>query len=217
MPRFLLALLLLATHAAVTQTPASLPDTPTGRWVAQHTSTGGIGSWWDFRPDGTLTMYIGAAVTAPVTHTADTLTVPGSGGNKLALDYKITGNILNLKRPGDPDTLFTRVGPAPKPSDPLLGRWRPNSPATYSPNPQLAARQKAMTTGVYIFSADNTQTVRIPFISRTGTWDAASHTLKLEGETQTFTFTRTAQGLTLAQPPDGKKSDTYLPDPVFPQ
>jgi hypothetical protein len=74
-----------------------------------------------------------------------------------------------------------------------------------------------MTTGVYIFSADNTQTVRIPFVSRTGTWDAASHTLKLEGETQTFTFTRTAQGLTLAQPPDGKKSDTYLPDPVFPQ
>jgi len=208
-------LLLLAQHATFAQSP--IPNTPTGRWLAEHTSTGGIGSWWDFRADGTLTMYIGAAVTAPVTHTADTLTVPGSGGNTLALDYKVIGNILNLKRAGDPDTLFTRVGPAPKPSDPLLGRWRPNPPATYSPNPQLAARQKAMTTGVYVFNADNTQTVRIPFISRTGTWDPAAHTFKLEGDTHSYTFTRTAEGLTLAQPPDGTKTDTYITDTLFPQ
>jgi hypothetical protein len=162
-------------------------------------------------------MYIGAAVTAPVSHTANILTVPGSAGNTLALDYRITGNILNLKRPGDPDTLFTRDGPAPKPSDPLLGRWRPNPPAAYSPNPQLAARQKAMTSGVYIFSADNTQTVRIPFVSRTGTWDAASHTLKLEGDTHTYSFNRTATNLVLGQPPDNTKTGTYIPDPVFPQ
>jgi len=31
-------------------------DTPVGHWVAEHTSNGGIGSWWDFRSDGTLTM-----------------------------------------------------------------------------------------------------------------------------------------------------------------
>jgi hypothetical protein len=228
-----LALLLLAAAFADAQTlehhPApqhqnqqlnsatNIPNIPTGRWVSEHTSSGGIGTWWDFRPDGTLTMYIGAAVTAPVTHTTDTLNVAGSAGNKLVLDYKITGNILNLKRPGDPDTLFTRDGPAPKPSDPLLGRWRPNPPATYSPNPQMAARQKAMTTGVYIFGSDNTQTVRIPFVSRTGTWDAAAHTIKLEGENQTFSFNRTGTGLVLGQPPDNTKTGTYIPDPVFPQ
>jgi hypothetical protein len=162
-------------------------------------------------------MYIGAVVTAPVTHTADTLNVPGSGGNRLTLDYRITGNILNLKRPGDPDTLFTRDGTAPKPSDPLLGRWRPNPPANYSSDPKMAARQKTMTSGVYIFSADNTQTVRIPFVSRTGTWDAAAHTIKLEGESQTFSFNRTAAGLVLGQPSDNTKTGTYIPDPVFPQ
>ena len=194
-------------------------DRPTGRWISQHTSAGGIGTWWDFRPDGTLTMYLGAAVTAPVTHTADTLSAPGSGPGegRLTLDYRITGNILNLKRPGDPDTLFTRDGRAPKPSDPLLGRWRPNPPASYSSNPELAARQRAMTTGVYIFSADNTQTVRIPFVSRAGTWDAAAHTIKLEGEDHAYTFHRTATGLVLGQPPDSSKTGTYVRDPVFPQ
>ncbi len=212
--RALAILLLLATHAF-----AQVPNTPIGRWVAEHISAGGIASWWDFRADQTLTMYIGAAVTAPVTHTANTLNVPSGtkDGGTIALDYKITGNILNLKRLGDPDTLFTRIGPAPKTSDTLLGRWRPNPPATYSPNPQLAARQKAMTTGVYVFNADNTQTVRIPFISRTGTWDPAAHTFTLEGDTHSYAFTRTAAGLTLAQPPDGTKTDTYITDTVFPQ
>ncbi|MBS1820829.1 MAG: hypothetical protein JST61_02445 [Acidobacteria bacterium] len=198
-------------------TPESVPNTPTGRWISEHTSAGGIGTWWDFRPDGTLTMYIGAAVTAPISHTANTVVVPGSGGNRLTLDYRITGNILNLKRAGDPDTLFTRVGPALTPSDPLLGRWRPNPPATYSSDPRLAARQKAMTSGVYVFSADDTQTVRIPFVSRTGTWDATAHTLRLEGESQTFSFNRTAQRLVLGQPPDNTKTGTYIPDLLFPQ
>jgi len=214
--RLAILLLLLATHCAFTQ---SIPNTPIGRWVAEHVSAGGIGSWWDFRADGTFTMYIGAAVTAHVTHNANTLNVPAGtkDGGTIALDYKITGNILNLKRAGDPDTFFTRIGPAPKPSDPLLGRWRPNAPSTYSPNPELAARQKAMTTGVYVFNADNTQTVRIPFISRTGTWDPAGHTFKLEGDAHSYAFTRTEKGLTLAQPPDGIKTDTYITDPVFPQ
>lgn len=223
-----LALLLLAVtlpafaqtlqpHPAPSSTPP--PNTPIGRWLAEHTSSGGIGSWWDFRADGTLTMYIGAAVTAHVTHTATTLTVPSGtpGPATTALDYKITGNLMNLKRPGDPDTLFTREGPAPKPSDPLLGRWRPNPPATYSPNPQLAARQHAMTTGVYVFNPDGTQTVRVPFLSRTGTWDPAAHTFKLDGDAHTYSFTRTENGLTLGQPPDNTRTETYLRDPLFPQ
>jgi hypothetical protein len=164
-------------------------------------------------------MYIGAAVTAHVTHTATTLTVPsGAADNStIPLDYKITGNLMNLKRPGDPDTFFTREGPAPKPSDPLLGRWRPNPPATYSPNPQLAARQHAMTTGVYVFHPDNTQTVRVPFLSRTGTWDPAAHTFMLDGDAHAYSFTRTANGLTLGQPPDNTRTETYLPDPLIPQ
>jgi hypothetical protein len=155
-----------------------------------------------------------------VTHTADTLHVPSGkpDGSTIALDYKITGNILNLKRPGDPDTLFTRDGVAPKPSDPLLGRWRPNPPSSYSDNPQLAERQKAMTRGVFVFSADDTQIVRIPFTARNGTWDAVEHTLKLEGDVRMFTFVRTADGLTIGQPPpNAEKTASYVRDPLFPQ
>jgi len=200
-------------------TPEPSSSLPVGRWLASHTSRGGIGSWWDFRPDGTLTMFIGPAVTAPVTHTSTTVNVPSGSpdGSTTALDYKITGNIMNLKRPGDPDTLFTREGPAPKPSDPLLGRWRPNPPATYSTNPQLAARQKAMTLGVYIFHRDDTQTVRIPFLSRVGAWNGASQTFHLEGDTHTYSYQRSGATLILGQPPDNTHTETYVADPLFPR
>lgn len=221
----LLALVLLSPFCCPSQTlrhhaaAESNDALPTGRWLSSSISRGGIGSWWDFRPDGTLSMFLGPAVTAHVTHNATTVNVPSglADGSTIALDYRITGNILNLKRPGEPDTLFTREGPAPRPSDPLLGRWRPNPPATYSPNPQLAARQKAMTLGVYVFHPDNTQTVRIPFLSRDGTWDAASHTFRLEGDAHTYSFQRSGQTLTLGQPPDNARMQTYVPDTLFPQ
>ena len=50
--------------------------TPVGHWVAEHLSNSGIGSWWDFRPDGTLTMHVGAIVTSPITRSGDTFTSP---------------------------------------------------------------------------------------------------------------------------------------------
>ncbi len=102
------------------------------------------------------------------------------------------------------------------PSDPLLGRWRPNPPATFSANPTVATYQKAMANGLYVFAPDNTQSLRIPFTSRTGTWNPAAHTLQLQGDTRTYTFSRTGTKLTLGQPPDNKKTDTYAPDPLFP-
>ena len=214
-----LLLLVLALSAAQAHTaPTSAAGSPVGHWVAEHTSNGGIGSWWDFRADGAVTMYIGAVVTSHVTHTATTVTLPPDTvtGPPLTLNYKVEGDTLNLKKTGDPDVLFTRIGPPPVPSDPLLGRWRPNPPATFSPNPTVATYQKAMANGIYVFAPDNTQSLRIPFTSRTGTWNPAAHTLQLQGDTRTYTFSRTGTKLTLGQPPDNKKTDTYAPDPLFP-
>jgi hypothetical protein len=74
-----------------------------------------------------------------------------------------------------------------------------------------------MTMGVYVFNADDTQTVRIPFLSRTGTWDAGSHTFRLDGDTHTYGFRSSGQTLTLGQPPDNTRTETYGPDPLFPR
>jgi hypothetical protein len=232
--RRLALFLLIATGVsfpAAAQSP-SLPravgDSPVGRWVAEQPSAGGIGSWWDFRADGQVTMYVGAIATSKVTHTADTVTLPSGtvNGPPLVLNYKIAGETLTLGKAGEPDVTFTRVGPAPTPSDPLLGRWRPNPPATPSENQTIAAYQKAMANGLYVFAADNTQSVRIPFTSRTGTWNPQSHTLQIQGMPHSYTFRRDGAKLVLSQPPDGQKADgqkpdvektdTYIPDPLYP-
>ena len=199
--------------------PTASGSSPVGRWVAEHPSNGGIGSWWDFQPSGKVTMYVGAIVTAPVSHTTDTVTVPSGtvNGPPVVLHYKVVGDTLTMsKTPGDSEASFTRVGTAPSPSDPLLGRWRPNPPKTPSTNQQTAAYEKAMSNGLYVFSPDNTQSARIPFTSRNGTWDPAAHTLQIEGMPRAYSFHREGNKLVLSQPPDAQKTDTYLPDPLFP-
>jgi hypothetical protein len=208
----LLTLVLSAAHAQTS------PNSPIGHWLSNQISTGGVGSWWDFRPDGTLSMSIGAAVTSHVSHTATTVTLPPDtvSGPPLTLNYKVEGSTLTLTKAGDPNTLFTRVGPPPVPSDPLLGRWRPNPPATPSPNHTIAQYQQAMANGLYIFSPDNTQSVRIPFTTHTGTWNASAHTFKLEGDPKTYTFSRTGKKLTLVGPTGAQDTHTYSPDPLFP-
>jgi hypothetical protein len=210
----LLSALFLAPLRAQTPTPA---DTPVGHWVAEHTSKGGIGSWWNFRPDGTLTMFIGAAVTSPITRFGDTFTEPSgtTTGAPVKVTFHVDGETLHLKSADTPDRTFTRVGPAPSATDPLLGKWKPNPSDTLSTDPNVAAQQKLLLNAIFAFAADNTQSVRIPFTSFEGTWDATAHTFHLKNQTTNFTFARTGTKLTLGQPPDGKMTDTYLPDPIL--
>ena len=199
------------------QTPTPTTNTPVGHWVAEHTSQGGIGSWWNFRPDGTFTMYVGAAVTSSITRSGDTFISPPATttGAPIKITYHVDGETLHLKSTDGPDQTFTRVGPAPSTTDLLLGKWKPVPPDTSSTDPNVAAQQKLMANALFVFAADNTQSVRIPFTSFEGTWDETAHTFHLQNQTATYTFQRTGTKLTLGQPPDGKKTDTYLPDPIL--
>jgi hypothetical protein len=206
------------TPAPTAQTPTPTTNTPVGHWVAEHPSKGGIGSWWDFRPDGTLTMHIGALVTTPITRSGDTFTSPPptTTGPPIKVTFHIDGDTLHLQSPNTPEQTLARIGPAPSADDPLLGKWKPLPPATPSTDPEIAAQQKLMTNAILVFSADNTETVRVPFTSLEGTWDATAHTFHLlnQPSTVTFTFELTGAKLTLGQPPDGKKTDTYVPDSI---
>ena len=212
----ILAALLLLVFRASAQT-ATPRDTPVGHWVAEHTTSSGIGSWWDFRPDGTLTMHIGAIVTSPITRSGDTFTSPPAtrNGPPIKVTFHIEGDTLHLQSPDTPEQTLTRIGPALSPADPLLGKWRPLPPATPSTDPDIAAQQKLMTNATLVFSANSTESVRVPFTALEGTWDATAHTFRLANQTATFTFQRTGPKLTLSQPPDGHKTNTYIPDPIL--
>jgi hypothetical protein len=221
--RALAVFLVIAAISAVAQTPkagdaaSATTNTPVGHWVAEHPSNGGIGTWWDFRSDGTLTMHIGAMVTSPCPHTANTLTMASEtvDGPPIHATYRIDGDKLYLKVGDTPEAGFTRQGPAPSPTDPLLGKWRPDPPAVPNPDPQAAAMQKAMLNALFVFSADGTQSVRIPFLAKEGTWDATAHTFKFAGEPINYSFDLSGPKLVLGQPPQNKTSDTYLPDPIL--
>jgi len=217
----LIIALLLGSFPALSQNPpAPNPplETPVGHWVAEHPSRTGIGSWWDFRPDGTLTMHIGAIVSSTITRTADTITSPPVtvNGPPVTVTYHIEGgDTLHMKSANNPEQILARIGPAPSPTEPLLGKWRPLPPAAYSSDPNMAAQQKMMTTAVLAFFPDNTESVRIPFNTSEGTWDATAHTFRINNQVEVYTFQRTGAKLTLGQPPDGHKTDTYLPDPIL--
>jgi hypothetical protein len=209
--------LFLTMRHTSAQTATSPTDTPVGHWVAEHPSNAGIGSWWDFRPDGSLTMHIGAIVTSPITRSGNTFTSPPptANGPPIKVTFQIDGDTLHLQSPDTPEQTLTRIGPAPSAADPLLGKWKPLPPATPSTDPNIAAQQKLMANATLVFSADNSESVRIPFTSLEGTWDVTTHTFHLANQNAGFTFQRTGAKLTLGQPPDGHKTDTYIPDPII--
>ncbi len=206
----------VAAAAQATQSPPPAAS-PTGHWVAEHASRGGIGSWWDFRPDGTLTLHFGAMVTTAIKRSGDTLTMPSGtvGGAPVDVTFRVDGSTLRLSNSDGQVLSYTRVGEAPLPSDPLLGKWRPVPPKTPAADPKMAALETANANALYVFAADGTESVRIPFGSREGTWDGATHTFKFPNESVVYSFQLSGAKLVLGQPPDGKKTDTYLPDPIF--
>ncbi len=217
--RPILSALLLAALPASAQTPTAHPTTgsPVGHWVAEHPSKASIGSWWDFRPDGTLTMHLGAIVTSTITRSGDTFTSPPAtaADAPVTVTFHVEGDTLHIKSADGQEQTFSRIGAAPSAADPLLGRWKPLPPAVPSTDPDVAAQQKLMTAAILAFLPGNIESVRIPFTTLEGTWDAAAHTFRINNQKETYTFQLTGEKLSLGQPPDGHKTDTYVPDPIL--
>ena len=213
----ILSTLLATLSYSQTTAPTDDPTSPAGHWVAEHPSQGGLGSWWDFRPDGTLTKHIGALVTSPITRSGDTFTSPPVvvNGSPIIVHFHVEGDTLHLQSPNTPEQNLSRIGPAPSATDPLLGKWKPLFPATPPTDPNVADSQKAMANAILVFSADNTEAIRIPFTSMEGIWTASTHTFQIQNQSTSYSYQRTGDKLTLGQPPDNKKTDTYIPDPIL--
>ena len=203
---------------ALGQAQRQPPTLTVGHWVAEHPSNGGIGSWWDFRSDGTLTMHIGAIVTSPITRSGDTFTSPPAtiNGAPIKVTFHIDGDTLHLMSPDTPEQTLARIGPAPSATDPLLGKWKPLPPATPSTDPNIAAQQKMMTNAILVFSADNTESIRIPFTSFEGTWDATAHTLRVQNRPgNLYASNAPAPNSRSASHPTAKRPTPTSPTPSF--
>jgi hypothetical protein len=219
--RRLTALLVLVAFHASPQTlkrrsARPVVDSPVGHWAAEHTSMGGIGSWWDFRADRTFTMYIGAMVTSPYTHSGNTITLPpatadGKGGPST---IRFAGDKLYIKSAGEPEMSFTRMDAAPSATDLLLGKWRPDPPAAPSDDPQVAMMQRLAPNARYVFSPNGTVSLRIPFTKKEGAWNASAHTFRFKSDTRAYSMALADGKLVLGQPPNNVKTDTYVSDPI---
>ncbi len=194
---------------------------PVGRWVAEHPSSGGIASWWEFRPDGTLTMYFGVMVSDQIDRSGNTFMMPSgtAGGDRVRVTYTITDNVLAIDTVAGHQTTYARLGPPLDPADPLIGNWRPlPNPAECGSDPNYAVMQKLMTTkGILTFTTDAKRYLRAPFGTKEGTWDGQSNTFRVKGDSTTYTFGQMKTKLLLGQPPDGKAMDSYVPDPLTPE
>jgi hypothetical protein len=162
-------------------------------------------------------MHIGAIVTSTITRSGDTFTSPPvtTAGAPITVTFHVEGDTLHIKSADGQEQIFTRIGTAPSATDPLLGKWKPLPPAVPSTDPNLAAQQKLMTTAILAFFPDNIESVRIPFSTFEGTWDATAHTYHFNNQKETHTFQLTGSKLSLGQPPDDHKTDTYVPDPIL--
>ena len=211
------ALLVAALLPAALFSQTTPADTPVGRWLDEQTSEGGLGTWRDFRPDGTFTKYVGAAVTVPIKRSHDKLTLPAptAHGAPIRFAVQIDDNTLYLKSSTIQQT-YTRVGPALSPTDPLLGKWKLVPDPATSPNPSEAAQQA---TALYVFSPDGSESARVPFESMDGTWNATTHTFRFNDRTVEYSYQRIGSKLILGQPPDNtdnsRHTAAFIPDPIL--
>jgi TonB family protein len=210
--------------SAQTSPPTHVVDThfPVGRWVAEHPSTGGIGSWWEFRADGTLTMYFGVMVNDHIDRSGDTFMEPSgiAGGQRVRTRYTISDGVLSIETGASQPITYSRIGTPPNPADPLIGSWRPLPRAPDVGGNSDVARnfaimQQVMSTkGLLVFTTDDMQYLRVPLGTREGTWDDHANSFHIQNDQVTYAFGRMNSKLVLGQPPNGREMDSYVPDPL---
>lgn len=224
--RLLLFLLLLATYCYAQVFKSDI----VGHWVSVHRSEGGIGSMWEFKADGTLTMAPGAVVDMPYKIAADKLILPpgtaGPDAKPLVLAFRIEGDTL-YESIGDAtandgaarkDVKFVRVSMSKPGDQPIVGTWK-----TVDAGCALPAEMKSrellcdvFRNATYTFTKDGICKLRIPFKVVAGTYtvsDSRSGTFTVTSRPGTVFAYRVAEGkLYLSQPPSGKTEDVYERD-----
>ena len=193
-----------------------------GHWVPEHTSKSGLGSIWDFKPDGSLTMAIGVVANDHYRLEGDTLILPPEttlqGAKPQLITVRFEGDRL-YERYGDAakEIRFVRIKGG-KPGDAtIVGVWKSDMPL---PSTKLDAVFKDAT---YTYTRDGIAKMRAAFRSSAGRYDTTSHTYSLDSldlagakgqgqpEVVTGRFELRDGKLYLTQP-GGQTEDAYVRD-----
>lgn len=150
-----------------------------GHWVPERTSKMGLGSIWDFKPDGTLTMTIGVVANDTYRLEGDTLILPPAtkfpGSRPQLITVRFEGDHLYERFcDAEKEIRFVRITGG-KPGDAaIVGVWKSDMPL---PGTKLDAAFKDAT---YTYTRDGIAKMRSAFRSSAGRYDMTSHTYSLD-------------------------------------
>jgi hypothetical protein len=204
-----------------------------GHWISADRSKGGIGSMWDFKSDGSLTMSPGTLVDMPYQISGDKLILPPgtthADAKPQVFSFRVDGNILYelpdesaLSQPGKDqlkkEIKFTRVTAA-KPGDPpIVGTWKIafEEGAVPSAAPPASSEQRGreiiLHNTVHTYTKDGVLKLRIPFAFIPGTYnvaDSKSGAFSISASPGRVFKYRLADGKLYLTQPDGKTEDVY--------
>lgn len=222
----LLAILLFLTTISGAQ---STKSDVVGRWVSANRSKGGIGSMWEFKSDGSLTMSPGTLVDMPYRISGDKLILPPGTTNADAkpqiFSFRVEGNTL-YETPDEPasdrskkELKFTRINAAKQGDPPIVGTWKLNFeestvPSTASPaSAEQRGREIILRNMIHTYTRDGALKLRIPFTAIPGTYnvaDSKSGTFGISSKPDRVFRYHLADGKLYLAQPDGKTEDVYV-------
>lgn len=222
----LLFLLPLATYCDAQVTKSDI----VGRWVAMHRSEGGIGSMWEFKADGTLTMAPGAVVDMPYKIEGDKLILPpgttGPDAKPQVLSFRIEGDTLYESfvdaaakdAAAKKEIKYVRVSISKPGDQPIVGTWKSVGTGCALPAEEKSREAicDAFRNATFTYTKDGICKLRIPFKLVEGTYtvsDSSSGTFTVTSRPGSLFAYRVAEGkLYLSQPPNSKTEDVYERD-----
>lgn len=206
-----------ATHPPAEATPATIGIA--GKWVSVNRSMGGIGSMWNFKPGGVLTMSPAAIVDSPYKLQGDKLVLPPSTTEPNAKPQiaivRFEGDTLVEKPQGEdagsPEQKMVRTTPPVAGDPPIVGTWKPVmiGPAA---NHEQEAMRAAYLNATYTYTRKGILKLRVPFRVFTGTYNVAAGAFQLKDRPgSTFHF-RMKNGMLYLTRPDGHSEEACVRD-----
>lgn len=185
-----------------------------GHWTSANPSSGGIGSMWEFKSDGTLTMSPGVVVDMPYQIKGDKLILPPGTTNADAkpqiYSFRVDGDMLYERLDGiEKEVRFVRIAKSKSGEPSIVGTWK----LLFEENPAMKDQLNPFIHTTYTYTTDGVCKLRVPFKFEAGTYsvtDSKSGTFTLPSrKDQTFAY-RVADGKLYLTRPNGKGEDVYI-------
>lgn len=195
-----------------------------GHWVAANKSQGGIGSMWEFKPDGTLVMSPGVVVDMPYRIDGDKLILPpgttGPDAKPLITRFRVDGDALYQRGERmEKEVKFVRLTKSNPHDPPIVGKWKAlvdeSEAKKRLDDLKVGHMAQAFMNATYTYTSDGVCKLRVPFTSVQGTYsaiDSTSGTFTVASKEKLVFAYRLVDGKLYLTQPDDKSEDVYVKD-----